>query len=50
VPTGGYVVFDDVHQNYPGVQRLTAEVTAESGPLKRVMVLGPVWVTQRLSA
>jgi predicted O-methyltransferase YrrM len=47
VPSGGYVVFDDVHQNYPGVQRLTAEVTAEAGPLKRVMVVGPVWVTRR---
>jgi predicted O-methyltransferase YrrM len=48
VPAGGYVVFDDVTPKYPGVQRLTAEVTGRGGALKRSMIVGgQVWVTRR---
>jgi predicted O-methyltransferase YrrM len=50
VTKDGYIVFDDVHEHYPGVQRLTAEATGEGGMLKRVLVAGPVWVTRRREA
>jgi predicted O-methyltransferase YrrM len=50
VASGGYIVFDDVHDHYPGVQRLTAEATAEGGPLKRVLAVGKIWVTRRRAA
>jgi predicted O-methyltransferase YrrM len=46
VPSG-YIAFDDVHDHYPGVQRLTAEATADNGPLKRILSIGKIWVTRR---
>jgi|SRR5438105_4547556 len=50
IAPGGYVAFDDVHEHYPGVQRLTAEATADNGPLKRIMTVGKVWITRRREA
>lgn len=50
VISGGYVVFDDVGEAYPGVQRVTAEATAEGGPLARVFAIGKMWVTRRRAA
>ena len=47
VAPGGYVAFDDVHAHFPGVQRLTAEATADGGPLKRTLMVGKIWVTRR---
>jgi MMP 1-O-methyltransferase len=47
VAPGGYIAFDDVHENYPGVQRVTAEATAGDAPLKRVLTVGKIWVTRR---
>src|SRR2546423_4977089 len=43
----GYVAFDDVHEHYPGVQRLTTEATAENGPLEHLLSVGNIWVTRR---
>jgi predicted O-methyltransferase YrrM len=47
VARDGYIAFDDVHEKYPGVRRVTAEATAEGGPLKRVLAVGKIWVTRR---
>jgi len=50
VTPGGYVVFDDVIEAFPGVQRLFAEATAEPGPLKRLMGVAKIWVTRKKGA
>lgn len=50
VAIGGYVVFDDVIDKWPGVQRAFAEATADAGPLKRLIDIGKVRVTRRRSA
>ena len=47
VVEGGYVVFDDVIDAFPGVQRVFAEATAEAGPLKRLMGVAKIWVTRK---
>jgi predicted O-methyltransferase YrrM len=50
VAPGGYVVFDDVIDAFPGVQQLFAEATAETGPLKRLMGVAKIWVTRKKGA
>jgi predicted O-methyltransferase YrrM len=50
VTPGGYVVFDDVIEAFPGVQRLFAEATADTGPLKRLMGVAKIWVTRKKGA
>lgn len=50
VISGGYVVFDDVHEKYPGVQRVLAEATADDGTLKRLLGIGKMVVTRRRAA
>jgi len=50
VAAGGYVVFDDVIDAFPGVQRLVAEATAEAGPLKRLLGVAKIWVTRKKGA
>jgi predicted O-methyltransferase YrrM len=47
VASGGYVVFDDVIDAFPGVQRLFAEAAADTGPLKRLMGVAKIWVTRK---
>lgn len=47
VVPGGYVVFDDVNEKWPGVQRVFAGATADAGPLKRVFGVGKIWVTRK---
>lgn len=47
VVPGGYLVFDDVIDAFPGVQRLFAEATAEGGPLKKLMGVAKIWVTRK---
>lgn len=50
VVPGGYVVFDDVIDAFPGVQRLVAEATADAGPLKRLLGVAKIWVTRKKGA
>jgi len=50
VVPGGYVVFDDVIDKFPDVKRLVGEVTADGGPLQRVLGVGKIWVTRRRAA
>jgi predicted O-methyltransferase YrrM len=47
---GGYVVFDDVGEAYPGVQRVLREATAHGGPLERVFAISKMSVTRRRAA
>lgn len=50
VAPGGYVVFDDVIDAFPGVQRLFDEATGDAGPLKRLMAVAKIWVTRKKGA
>ncbi|MDX1374315.1 MAG: class I SAM-dependent methyltransferase [Burkholderiales bacterium] len=50
VAPGGYVVFDDVIDAFPGVQRLVAEATGEAAPLKKLLAVAKIWVTRKTPA
>lgn len=47
VAPGGYVVFDDVIDAFPGVQRVVTDATAEAGSLKRLLGVAKIWVTRK---
>lgn len=47
VAPGGYVVFDDVIDSFPGVQRVVADATGTAGPLKRLLGVAKIWVTRK---